>query len=88
MNPTGFWSHVGAYTVLISDDATTSIVPDGVQVDGRIVRVTNGRVYQSMGGIQLEADGRYFFWGYAHLKEIRDGEGALIWRNKHYNPEE
>lgn len=83
-NPSGYWSHDGSFSVILTDDATTDHVPRGAQVDGHTVRVQNGRVKQVMGGIQLYANDEPFAWGYKYIKEIRDGKNNLLWQNFNY----
>ncbi|TSC60264.1 MAG: hypothetical protein LiPW15_142 [Parcubacteria group bacterium LiPW_15] len=83
-NPTGCWVYKGSYSVLLADEAGTNHLPPGAVLSGRTVRVQDGSVAQSMGGINLYAEGISFGWGYKGLKEIRDGRGKLLWQNKDY----
>lgn len=83
-NPSGYWSHDGAFSVELTDDADIGIVPSSAQVLGRVVQVENGRIKQSMGGIQLYSREHPFFWGYNKIKVIKDGSGNLLWVNNNY----
>lgn len=83
-NPTGFWMHKGSYSVLLTDEAGTDLIPRGAELRGRTVHVRNGLVAQSMGGINFYAEGVAFGWDYKGIKEIRDGAGKLIWQNENY----
>lgn len=86
-NPTGTWSHNGPYTVELTEDADTSIVPSSASVNGMIVTVPNGRIAQSMGGIDLESNGSVFHYGYRWIRCFRDGNGKLLWVNSAYRDE-
>lgn len=84
-NPTSYWEYDGPFSVELTDDADETIVPPGVEVQGRTVYVReNGRVKQTMGGIQLRADGQPFYWGYRSMKIIRKGDGTPLWVNWDY----
>ena len=83
-NPTGYWVYKGSYSVLLADEAGTKRLPPGAVLDGRTVRVQDGSVAQSMGGINFHAKGISFGWGYKGIKEIRDGAGRLLWQNESY----
>ena len=83
-NPSGYWEHEGSFSVELTPDADKSKVPLSVSVRGDIVHVHNGRVKQTMGGIQLYSNGSPFYWGYPRVKVIRDGNGNLLWVNYNY----
>jgi hypothetical protein len=83
-NPTGCWEHNGGYTVLLTDDVATDRLPSSVFVHNKTIRVEQGLVAQSIGGIQFYADGQPFFWRYQFIVEIHDQDGRLIWRNNNY----
>jgi hypothetical protein len=83
-NPIGYWEHDGAFSVELTPDADKSIVPSTAEIQGDIVRVRNGRVKQTMGGIQLHSEGNQFYWGYPRIKAIRDGKDNLLWINNNY----
>lgn len=83
-NPTGYWEHIGAFSIELTSDADKSIVPQNAEVQGDIVRVSNGRINQTIGGIQLYSGEIPFFWGYGRIKIIRNGNGDLLWVNYDY----
>lgn len=83
-NPSGHWKHQGAFSVELTDDAPISIVPSSAVVDGNKVIVREGRIEQTIGGIQLYASEQPFSWGYSMIKEIRDGDKNLLWINSRY----
>ena len=84
-NPTGYWEHHGAFAIELTDDADKSIVPSSARVEGNIVRVANGRIKQSMGGIDFYSGDQPFGWGYPWVKMIKDGEGRTLWVNINYS---
>ncbi len=86
-NPTGYWEHQGAYSVELTPEAETNRVPEGVRVNGTVVTVEVGRVKQTMGGIQLYALEKPFYWGYSYIRCIRDGDGKLLWVNNNCRDE-
>ena len=83
-NPTGYWEYQGSYSVVLTDYAATDNLPTGASVHGKTVSVSRGRIKQVMGGIQFYAYEQPFFWGYKFIKEVRDGNGNLIWQNYNY----
>ena len=83
-NPSGYWEYEGAFSVELTHEADKSIVPAGVKIKGDTIYVSNGRIKQTIGGIQLRSLNQPFFWGYQFLKVIRDGKGNLIWVNYTY----
>jgi hypothetical protein len=83
-NPSGYWEHDGAFSVELTSDADKSIVPPSAEVRGDTVHVRNGRIKQTMGGIQLYSEGSPFYWGYPRIKAIRNGNGGLLWVNYNY----
>jgi hypothetical protein len=83
-NPSGYWEHDGAFSVELTLDADKSIIPLTAEVRGNTVHVHNGRIKQTMGGIQLYSEGSPFYWGYPRIKVIRDGDGNLLWVNHDY----
>lgn len=83
-NPSGYWKHQGAFSVELTDDAPISIVPSSVVVDGNKVIVREGRIEQTIGGIQLYSHEQPFHCGYSMIKKIRDGNGKLLWLNNRY----
>jgi hypothetical protein len=88
-NPTGYWSFTGSYTVKLAIGANTEILPEGIVVDASTMEFTviNGRIKQSIGGIQFyDSDNIPFHFGYKVLLEIRRAAGDPIWRNRDYKP--
>lgn len=88
-NPTGYWSYEGSFKVFLVRNVPTHFVPDFVQIeqisDGQVVIVENGRIKQTIGGIQFYVDERPFAWGYKYLIKITDFEGNIIWKNRDYS---
>lgn len=85
-NPTGYWEYKGTFSVELVPNADKSIAPHASVIDGDTVTVSNGRVRQSMGGIQLYSNKEEpFFWGYKYVKVIRNEHGGLLWVNYNYS---
>lgn len=82
-NPTGYWRYNGTYVIKLNAGADLSIVPSSATVHGSLVRVPDGKVRQSMGGIQFYSgsDDAPFYWPYRCIITICDSNGDLIWVN-------
>ena len=82
-NPTVGWSHNGKFSVELTEGAETCGLPRaGVTLEGRVVTVSDGRIWQGMGGIQFEtSNGSPFRWGYKGIEAIRDANGDFLWIN-------
>ena len=83
-NSTGYWEHQGTYSVVLTDNADTSRLPEGILLQKRTISVENGRIKQTMGGIQFYVNEQPFCWSYSFIKEIRNSNGKLIWQNRDY----
>lgn len=83
-NPSGYWEYEGAFSVELTHEADKSIVPASAVIKGDTIYFSDGRIKQTIGGIQLYSSDQPFFWGYVFLKVIRDGKGKLIWVNYNY----
>jgi hypothetical protein len=84
-NPEGYWSHEGAFSIELTADAPKD-PPKPARLLGSIVYVDkDGRIKQSVGGIQFYAGKIPFYWAYSCMKAIRDDKGDLLWVNKNYS---
>lgn len=83
-NPVGYWQHSGPFSIELSPEANKSKVPASAKIDGNTVRVQDGHLKQTIGGIQLYSKESPFYWGYTHIQVIRDGSGNLLWVNHNY----
>ncbi|MHB0865462.1 MAG: hypothetical protein ACYC1Y_00960 [Minisyncoccota bacterium] len=84
VNPKSYWQHQGPFSVELTDDADKSIAPATVKFEGNVAHVEDGYIKQTVGRIQLYASEKPFYWGYAFIKVIRDGNRKPIWVNYHY----
>lgn len=84
-NSTGSWEHEGAFAVILIEGTPTHLVPPEASVINGVVRVSEGKVFQAMGGIQFYACDKYFTWGYSRIIGIFDGNWQPIWINHAYN---
>lgn len=84
-NPDSYWEHDGSFTVeLVPGTSFERVLPNSARWDGINVRVADGRVKQTMGGIQLYGRPNFgdpFYFGYSKIICIRKGDGTLLWRN-------
>ena len=88
-NPTGNWDYQGKFSVELTPDANKERAPkiSVVSFDGDVVTISVGRIKQTMGGIQLHALEKPFYWVYSHIKCIRKADGSLLWVNHDYRDE-
>ena len=84
-NPIGYLEYAGAYFVSLTKNAVTDHLPKMAFEQGKVVYTQNGRIKQTMGGIQFYASEEPFSWDYKFIKEIRDKNWNLIWQNWNYN---
>lgn len=84
-NPKGYWSHDGGFTVeIVEGIRAEDVVPASASLEGNQIRVKNGRVKQTIGGIQLYGRPHFtdpFCFGYDGMVCIRKDDGTLLWRN-------
>lgn len=84
-NPAGYWDYDGGFTVELAQGAPVErVLPSSARWDGVKAHVQNGRVKQTMGGIQLYGRPNFgdpFYFGYGNIICIRKSDGALLWRN-------
>jgi len=80
-NPPGGPDYQGPYSVELAEGAGVNHLPSSVQIDGLTVKVTHGRLIQTMGGIQFFSREQPFSWGYKYIRCIRDSAGKLLWVN-------
>lgn len=84
VNPRGYWSYEGGFSVELTNAADKTVAPKSVKFDGNTARISNGRIKQTIGGIQLHSEQEPFYWGYSFIKVIRDGTGTPLWVNYDY----
>lgn len=87
-NPSGYWEYKGAFTVKLVPGSPKDKVPTTAIIQDTLVSVSQGRAYQTMGGIQLWAGEQPFSWSYGLIVSIRDSKGKLLWLNSDYNEDE
>jgi hypothetical protein len=84
-NSTGYWEHDGGFSVELAPGAPVErVLPASARWDGLKVHVHNGRVKQTMGGIQLYGRPNLadpFYFSYKHIICIRKADGSMLWRN-------
>ncbi len=72
----------GPYEVELWRNASHDVIPkEFTTISGNIVKVSTGKVHQGMGGIQLYAGDKPFWWGYYFIKKITDYKGNILWKN-------
>ncbi len=77
----------GDYTVELFPDSPTDKAPKDTTIergeDKIVVSVKEGKVQQSMGGINLYSQsGKVFYWGYQLMRRILDAQGEVLWQNQ------
>ena len=83
--PADSWSYEGSYVVELVPGTDTSMIPSSVCVDGVLIQVPFGSVKPSSWGIKfMDGDNLLFWYGDESIKEIRTGDGGLIWVNDSY----
>jgi len=85
-NPQGHWEHKGGYSIELLPNTPTDGLPPGIEesktpTDHIILKVPEGRMHQSMGGIQLYSKEEPFHIGYRYLVHIKKEDGSLLWQN-------
>ena len=86
-NPDGYWKHHGSFSVELVSGASKDRIPKDVNAENDLIKVSQGRVEQQMGGIVFFSQEKHFRWPYREIKAIRDGDGRLLWVNDEYRSE-
>ena len=82
-NPEGYWNYSGPYIIELVDDYKKDDLPDSVVVMGNIIFVKDGKIQQSMGGIDIYyVEDKVFALGYKDIKKIIKCD--LLWVNYYY----
>ncbi len=79
----------GTFSVLLTDKASTdnaASVP-GVVVGKEMVTVPSGSFSIVDGGIECHYEKRRFYWNSRYVRQIKDGDGNLLWQNLSPNSE-
>ena len=79
--------HQGAFTVEIAHEDDVNCVPDTAKISDNIITVSHGRIEEVTGGIQFYALEKPFAWPCVAIRCIRDGNGELLWVNRHCTDE-
>jgi len=80
-NPSGYWTHQGAFSVELASDADKSIVPSSAEIKDDIVYINDGFIKQTINGIQFYSNRSPFYWAYPYIMVVRDEKGNLLWVN-------
>lgn len=83
-NPEGFWEYSGDYQVYLTGSPRDEI-PKDVEVKGNVLMVKDGKLNQSMGGIDMYSpSGEKFGFSYKSIMLIATLDGNPIWKNRDY----